>query len=90
MMAFGKEWQNQEKLKEVCSAIASMSESKEWKQLEFLAGLVIENHKDKFCGMKTIEEVRENAGVIAGIKKVLAIPSQCVEIITKDKPKTGE
>jgi hypothetical protein len=91
MMAFGREWQNREKLKEVCSEIALMKDSKAWKHLESLAAILIENQKDKFCGMTTIEQVRENAGIIAGIKKILAIPIDCEQLLAhKDKPTTGD
>lgn len=68
-----------------------MKDSKAWRHLESLAAILIENQKDKFCAMKTIEDVRENAGIIAGIKKVLAIPIDCEQLLAhKDKPITGE
>jgi len=84
IMAFGRVW-DREKLKDVCAEIATLAETKAWKQLEYLATSLEDLHKDKFVSMKDILEVRENAGIIAGIKKVIAIPEDCRQILLQDK-----
>ena len=85
IMAFGKEWADKEKIKNVCAEIATLAESKAWKQLESLATSLEDLHKDKFVSMTDILSVRENAGIIAGIKKVIAIPEDCRQILLQDK-----
>jgi len=83
-MAFGRVW-DREKLKDVCAEIATLAETKAWKQLEYLATSLENLHKDKFVSMTDILAVRENAGIIAGIKKVIAIPEDCRQILLQDK-----
>lgn len=84
-MAFGRVWADKEKLKNVCAEIATLAESKGWRQLESLATSLEDLHKDKFVSMMDILSVRENAGIIEGIKKVIAIPDECRQILLQDK-----
>lgn len=84
-MAFGRVWADKEKLKNVCAEIATLAESKGWRQLESLAISLEDLHKDKFVSMTDILSVRENAGIIEGIKKIIAIPDECRQILLQDK-----
>lgn len=83
-MAFGHAWDNEDKLKSVCAEIAALSESSQWRSVEMVCRLMMELHKDKYNGMTDILSVRENAGIIAGIKKVLALPQECRQVILPD------
>jgi hypothetical protein len=83
-MAFGHAWENEDKLKAVCGEIAALSELPQWRNIETVCRLIMELHKEKYNGMTDILSVRENAGVIAGIKKVLALPEECRQVISQD------
>jgi len=84
MMAFGREWDEQ-KLKDVCAEIATLADGRAWKQLESLATILVETQKDRFAQAPDFQSVREIAGIISGIKKVLAIPEDCRQILLQDK-----
>ena len=85
MMAFGQEWTDEEKLKVICADVSTLLDGRAWRQLEYLASMLVTVQKDKFANLPDFQSVRENAGVIDGIKKVLAIPHDCVEILKQDK-----
>ena len=80
-MAFGHDWENEDRLRKVCSDVLSMSERPEWRSLQLLCAIISELHRERFQGMKDILEVRENAGTIDGIKKVLALPDDCRQVL---------
>jgi len=80
-LAFGHTWDNDERLRKVCSDVLALAERPEWKSLELLCGLTRELYLERFQGMKDILEVRENAGLLDGIKKVLALPDDCRQVL---------
>jgi len=84
IVAFGKEWDDQ-RLKDVCAEIATLADTKAWRQFESLAMTLAELQKDKFATAPDYQTVREIAGTINGIKKVLAITEDCRQILSQDK-----
>jgi hypothetical protein len=85
MICFGVEWKNQDDLKRACSSILDMSETEAWRAFSKLAQSLILMQKDKFLSAENIEAVKENAGIIRGMEKLLALPSQCSSVLKQDE-----
>jgi len=85
VIGFGLEWNSQEELNRACSSIMAMYESESWKVFEFLCRHIISIQKDRFLSAENIEAVKENIGVIKGMEKLLALPSQCSSVLKQDE-----
>jgi len=81
--AFGREWANEEEIRTICASVSEMSDGSGWKSFRLLVGVLIALQKDKYLTMTDIGAVRQNTGIIEGMKKLLAIPDECEQILNK-------
>lgn len=84
IMAFGRPFENHQELQQLCRAVVDLSNTPQWEALTQVVGYIRVSHFQKYPSLSTMEEVRENTGNIAGLKKVLALPDECRQLLKAD------
>ena len=84
IMAFGRPFENHQELQQLCKAVIELSSTPQWSALTQILTHIRASHFQKYPSLSTMEEVRENTGTISGLKKVLALPDECRQLLKVD------